>query len=328
MVNDPYERIDAQLNRAEPRLARVFRTAVDQLRAALDLELVAVLLESGRVEELLDMLRDVAAQVGAASNVVFVDAGRETAEFLRTADVARIAFDVVNIRAVQQMQVNQLELIRDFNEQQREVVRLVVADGIQQGLGPREQARNFRSVVGLNDRQASAVLNYRRLLERVGNSEYSRGQQREALTRALRDGRGDRSVEAAVRVGRPLKPEQIDRMVEAYHRRYIKYRAEVIARTEALRSVHQGNEEAYQQAIELGQIDPAQIEEKWNSARDRRVRDSHRLLNGKTKGLGGYWQGLWGKLRFPGDPEAPARETIQCRCIVTRRIRDLSDITP
>jgi hypothetical protein len=175
MVNDPYERIDAQLNRAEPRLARVFRTAVDQLRAALDLELVAVLLESGRVEELLDMLRDVAAQVGAASNVVFVDAGRETAEFLRTADVARIAFDVVNIRAVQQMQVNQLELIRDFNEQQREVVRLVVADGIQQGLGPREQARNFRSVVGLNDRQASAVLNYRRLLERVGNSEYSRG---------------------------------------------------------------------------------------------------------------------------------------------------------
>lgn len=320
-IVEPVKRITDLLDAAEPRLARSFAAAIQQLRDSLDLTEVADLLQAGRYEDLLNYLRDVAAELAQAVNVVFADAGRSTAEFLRSMDLGRIAFDLVNVRAVAMMQDNQLRLIREFTDDQRNVLREVMTAGVTRGANPVEQARQFREVVGLTQRQARAVINYRRLLERAGRSEFSVADQRESLTRALRDGRGDRAVEAAIRAARPLPQKRIDWLVERYRARSIKYRAEVIGRTEALRAVHQGSEAMYAQAVQEGRINPEAIREQWNSAHDRRVRDSHRMLDGKPKNPDGYWQGLTGRLRYPGDPLAPGSETIQCRCVVTRTIR-------
>lgn len=321
MVSDSYERIDRLLNLAEDRIARVFRAAVRALRESLDLNALADLLESGDWEGALNMLSTLAEQLGTESSVVFVMAGQDTARFLSAADIGHVAFDQVNHVAVDIMRASQLALITNFTNSQRAAVREVLTDGIARGINPVEQARLFRDAIGLTDRQARAVLNYRRLLEQAGRSDVSVRQQAESLTRALRDARGDRAVRSAIRRGRPLPKEQVDRMVQRYYERSVKYRSEVIARTEALRSVHQGTEQAFTQAIQEGRIRAEDVIQRWNSARDSRVRDSHAMLNGQEQPLGGVWIGLHGALRYPGDPLAPPSETVQCRCVVTRTIR-------
>ncbi len=70
----------------------------------------------------------------------------------------------------------------------------------------------------------------------------------------------------------------------------------------------------------MGQIRPEQIEAKWVTASDERVRSSHVRLNGQVRMIGEVWEADGGPLRYPGDPDGPASETTQCRCVLTRRI--------
>jgi len=209
------------------------------------------------------------------------------------------------------MQQERLRLIRNFTADQREATRSALTDGIRRGLNPRDQARMFRDSIGLTGRQQAAVNNYRRLLEE-GNSE--------ALQRQLRDRRFDPTVRRAIRTGEPLTTAQIDRMVSRYSDRMRSYRATVIARTEALRAVHQGTEELYRQAIDEGHLNSDQLMRTWHDADDRRVRASHNRLDGLERRIGDTFPGDEGPLRFPGDPEAPAAETVQCRCVLSTRI--------
>lgn len=318
MASDSYERIDRLLTRAERHIAAVFALMIDSLRDDLDLKMVADMIEAGRWDGAFEYIERRAAELGAASNLMFVRAGADTMAFMASVGIAQISFDQVNYRGVEKMRANQLRLIREFTNGQRDTLRYVMTDGIAAGIGPREQARRFREVVGLTERQAKAVLNYRRLLGQVGDNDAT--DQAEALTRALRDKRYDRGILSAIRDGRPLDQAHIDKMVERYRQRYVKYRAEMIARTEALRSVHEGVAEAFDQAIDSGDIEADQIEQKWSSSRDHRVRDTHRYLNGQKRKIGEVWTTSNGSLRYPGDPMAPASETVQCRCIVVRRI--------
>lgn len=316
---DPLERIDQLLASAEPRIANIFSSAIRELKDQLDLDQLEKLIAEGRVNEALDVIMGVAQALGSASNIVFITSGQSTAQFLASAGVGRVVFDIVNERAVQQMAASSLRLIRAFTSEQVGTVRAALVSGIQQGLNPRDVARNFRDVVGLTETQAAAVLNFRRLLERVGDAEAQ--DQREALTRALRDQRYDRTIERAVASGQPLSRQQIDRMVTRYGERYVKYRAEVIGRTEALRSVHQGVEEAYNQAFDRGILMPWEVEQQWNTSIDGRERPSHHDLHRMRLPVGRPFPGRASPIRYPGDPEAAAEETVQCRCRLTRRIR-------
>jgi hypothetical protein len=314
-VIDPVDRIDALLNSAEPRIARAFRAAITSLKNDLDLDLIEQLLVAGQVEEALAYTQDVARAVGAATTVTFYTAGQDTATFLSGLDLGTILLDQVNVRAVNALQTNNLRLITEFTNEQREATRLALLDGIARGLNPKEQARNFRDSVGLTEKQQAAVLNYRDLLQ--GSS----AQKTEALSRSLRDKRFDRTVQSAAAKDLPLSDEQITRMVSRYRDRYVKYRSEVIGRTEALRSVHEGVNEAYQQAIDGGKIDQTDLVREWDSSRDSRVRRTHVLLNGQKKNWGEAWHTINGTIRYPGDPQAAADETIQCRCVLTTRIK-------
>lgn len=313
---DPVERIDALLTRAEPRLARAFAAAIAALRDELDLTVVEQLIINGDFEGLIRLTQTVAAQVGQVSAVTFYDAAQDTARFLSGLDLGTVLFNQVNVRAVEAIQRNNLRLITEFTNEQREATRLALLDGIARGVNPREQARAFRDSVGLTEKQQAAVLNYRNLLQ--GSAE----QQREAATRALATKTDQKSAKAAAAKGVALKPEHIDRMVERYRARYIKYRAEVIGRTEALRSVHQGVEESYAQAIEAGHFEAEDLIRTWDSSKDKRVRETHRALNGQRRKWGQSWQTVNGIIRYPGDPEAAAAETVQCRCLLTTRIKN------
>jgi hypothetical protein len=317
---DPAERIDRLLDQQEARIATILRTAINSLKDEIDLDELATLLEQGRVNEAIDKLQYAADQLGAASNVAFVTAGQSAADWMQNAGVARIAFDQVNLLAVAQMQAARLELIREFTNEQRKATSMALISGVEAGTNPRAAARNFRDSIGLTTNQWGHVASYRAALERVGVDDQAA---ENALGRALRDGRGDKQIRAAARANRKLAAEKIDWLVARYTARYVKHRAEVIGRTEALRAVNQGNEEAFRQAIAAGTIRAEQLERTWRTRLDTRERKTHRFLNGQKRGWGEVWVTENGTLRYPGDPEAPASETIQCRCAILTRIRQI-----
>lgn len=316
-VEDPADRLARLIDGQEARIATIFRTAVADLKDELDLDELADLLEQGRVNEALDRLRHVAESLGSASNVTFVTAGQSTADFLRNAGVGRIVFDQVNLNAVAAMQGTRLELIREFTAEQLKATSMALVSGVEAGTNPRAAARNFRDSIGLTSTQWGHVASYRAALERVGTDDQAA---QNALGRALRDGRGDKTVMAAARASRPIPPEKIDWLVSRYTARYVKHRAEVIGRTEAMRAANQGNEEAYRQAIAAGTIRAEQIKRTWRTRLDGRERRTHLFLNDQERGWGETWVTENGELRYPGDPEAPAKETIQCRCAILTRI--------
>jgi hypothetical protein len=320
-IVDPIERIDAVLSRQERRIAAVFRVAIAELKDQIDLSELARLLEAGQFEEALARLNVASERLAQAVNFAFIDSGRGTSTFLQNAGVVSVGFNQVNTRAVAIMLADRLRLIREFSESQREAAQAAMAAGIQAGIGPRDQARNFRDAIGLTQRQSQAVQNYRALLERVGDPGMSAAQQAESLTRRLRDGRHDRTVRRFISERRRLSRSQIDRMVGRYAERTVKYRSEVIARTEALRAVHQGRREAIAQAIDRGSIDPSRIEREWNTSVDGRERLSHRMMHRQKRGWDEPFESLSGPIMHPGDPNAPVEETAQCRCIETMRIK-------
>lgn len=320
MANDNLIQLERALARAEPRLRDAFIEMVLAARGALALDEIEILITTGRMEEALAVVLAGAGNLGAAQTRVFVNAAQDVAQQIgRSVGQIIIDFDQTNTFAVNAMRRNQLGLISGFTFQQREATQLALLHGIRRGDNPRELARLFRDSIGLTARQVQAVENFRLALQ-AGNTS--------ALQRALRDRRFDPAIQRAFDTGTPLTEKQIDKMVARYHERMLAHRATVISRTEALRSVHEGAEAMFQQSIEQGTLSADNLERRWNTARDERVRGSHRTMHGQIRPFGiPFISGAGNSLRFPGDSDAPGSETIQCRCTLGTRIISILDLT-
>lgn len=310
--NDPEARIQALISANEATIAQQFLAALVLVRDSIDLDELAELLALQRFDEAFRVVGRAAARLGASWADTYVHAGRETAEFL-TSEVGEIVigFDQTHTRAVNLMQENQLRLVRGFTEQQREATRQALIRGIANGANPREQARAFRNSIGLTQTQERWVQNYRENLSALD---------RRALDRALRDKRFDATVRRAIEEGKPLPQAKIDKMVERYRERMLKYRSEVIARTEALKATHLGVDEMYEQAIEAGELDPQQLMHMWNTAGDERVRGSHATMHMQEQPHGVPFVSGLGNMAYHPGTFGIAAEDIQCRCVRSTRI--------
>lgn len=90
------------------------------------------------------------------------------------------------------------------------------------------------------------------------------------------------------------------------------YQARRVAQTERNRVQSQARADALHEAAQAGVI----VTKKW-SARMRNTRDSHAALNGVEIPENEKFRTIWGnELRYPGDPEAPASEVINCHCVL------------
>jgi hypothetical protein len=311
-VVDPATRLRELIRSLEPRLRRRFLALIEQVRRERSLPQLEELIRANRTEEALDAIDRAALLFAAETTTIFVLSAQSTAGWLRDKVGIRIAFDQTNDFAVRRMADSKLDLVRALRADQRELLREVMLEGVAEGVNPREVARRFRDSIGLTANQVRATRRYRALL----NTRSA-----EALERELRDRRFDSRVRASVRGDAALTGADVTRMVGRYRDRFLGYRAEVIARTETLRVVHEGNEEMYRQAIEAGDLDERELRRQWNTALDARVRDTHRSMHRQTRPFGEpFVSGAGNRLRYPGDPSAPASDTVQCRCAVSTRI--------
>src|SRR3546814_9945093 len=92
------------------------------------------------------------------------------------------------------MQATRLDLIREFTAEQLRATSRALVSGVESGSNPIVAARNFRDSIGLTSTQWTHVASYRAALERVGLDDAAASN---ALGRALRDGRGDKTIRAA-----------------------------------------------------------------------------------------------------------------------------------
>ncbi len=298
----------------ERQLGRSWIDIVEWLREHNALDEVDARLAVGDAEGVVRAVSDAAERFAADVTAGYVTAGQKAASWLDAKATSIIRFDVTNKRAVAWSSQNKLEMVRGFTQEQREVTNKVITEGVRAGTNPREVAKEIRGSIGLTPNQVDHVASYRRALE---SGDYAN-----ALGRELSHGQSDRSIAAAQSKGTALSAEQIDTAVDRYRANYIAYRAEVIARTEALRAVHAGNEELFRQAIERGDIDADAITRTWNPEGGPRTRASHRAMKGQTRSFGEmFTTGAGIDIAYPGDPNAPIEETAQCRCAISTRFR-------
>lgn len=315
-IIDPASRVEALIATQETAFARGFRLMVANIRNEMDLTTIAELLERGRLDDALTLALRRVPNLGTQYMNSFFAAATDTAAFLgKNLDQIVIDFDQTNPFAVRVARENQLRLVREFTAKQVEATRAALLEGVQTGANPIAQARNFRDSIGLTKSQLQSVQNYRRSLE---------AGERSALDRALRDKRFDPTVQRAIDSGKPLTRTQIDRMVARYNERFVIHRSKVIARTEALKSVHQGKQAMYEQAIENGDLDPQNLENEWQTSLRENVRDSHSAMHGQKRPFGEMF--VSGDGHFAPHPGAfnVAAEDIQCVCTLSTRITQVA----
>ncbi len=322
----------------QPALQKAFLDGVYRIRDGAQIALIAERMERGDVEGAIRAVgldttkfRELDAKLAEA----FASGGRFTeGRIPATRDPSGfrldILFDIRNPRAESWLREHSSTLIRQIADDQRNMIRQVLTQGMVEGRNPRAVAlqlagrlnratgRREGGLIGLTATQQDWARNYAR--------ELATGDPR-ALERALRDKRFDAAIRRAIREGRGLTKEEALPVFRSYLNRALRLRAETIARTEAMAALHQSSQEAMQQAIDAGQVNEAAVTKVWHSARDRRVRDTHRAMNGQSVGFRAEFVSPSGaRLRFPGDPSAPAEEIINCRCWADYSVDFLRDV--
>jgi hypothetical protein len=311
------ERLESLLAKQESRVRVAFAQFVASATDEALIKRAADLIGQGDIEGALSLLDSHIVRLSSTLPAAYTAAATSEANALapslaQIAPTVSISFDPTNARAAMAMRANTLAFIVAFTAKQRAATRQAISAGFVDGAGTLDVARAFRDSIGLTPNQEAAVRSYRAAL--VANSK-------SALDRALRDRRFDRTVARAADTGEPLTPEQIDNMVSRYRARSLASRAETIARTEMVKTVAQGQEEGFRQNAEAAGVPDAAVDKAWNTTEDGRERDTHHEMNGQVVGLNEAFQSPSGAtLRYPGDPDAPAEEVINCRCSRTFRI--------
>ena len=306
--------LDAIINEHEPRIRVSFMHLIGSMKREVSLEELAELIESGRTEEALALVLRNAPNIYTASGAAWLAAANYTADQIGVElGSVVIDYDITNQNAINAMRSNRLDLVQSFTETQKHTTRAAIIEGIRAGDNPRKQAKNLVNSLGLTPNQNAAVNNYERALRAAST---------DALSNRLRNAGDDAAVRRAASLGEALPDARITRMVDQYRRRMIAHRAVVIARTEALRSVHEGSDSMFAQAFADGTLDEDQVIQTWHTAKNEKVRGSHRFMHRQQRPVGeAFISGLGNRLMRPGDASAPAADVINCRCRKTVQIK-------
>lgn len=146
-----------------------------------------------------------------------------------------------------------------------------------------------------------------------------RAAMRAYLTRKLRDTAYDRFVVP----GAKLTIEQANTISRAYSSRLLQSYAKQLAQTYAQQAYNAGRNHSIQQLLDNGTINPDQVQKKWRTMRDERVRHSHALLNNvKILFNQPFVADDGSMLMFPGDTSMGASDAqiYNCRCSLEHSI--------
>lgn len=268
-------------DRMAPAVRRRFLAAVNSLGAKVNLDQLAEAVQGRHIAEIQNLLKihqlptelqSMAAQVIECFQKSGIVAATELSKQLSINAV----FNTVNPAAVKWARVHSSNLVTNIGDEARNTIRTLVADGIQNGVPVPQTARLLRDSIGLTERQGQAVANYQAQL--------------------LADGR---------------KAEDITRLGSRYAQQLTNHRAKLIARTETIASSNEGQQHAWQQAVDKKLFDPEKTQRRWSTTPDERTCPICVPMDGQLVAFSGeaFVGGDGSAIAMP--PAHPA-----CRCAV------------
>ena len=330
--------IEALLAEQEPRIKAAFWQAVYDARSTARIEDVGAALERGDINaaaELLQIDRVLLAPLDQAIQSSYIAGGNVAMDaIVATAPRALrlvMRFDAGHPQAAQWLRTNSSTLVTEIVADQREGVREALRVGMEAGRHPRNVAleivgrvdrvtkRRTGGLLGLTSQQMGWVQNARAELlsgDPAMMAAY--------LDRKLRDRRFDPLVKRAIREGRALTQAEADKVSGRYADKALKYRGEVIARTEALEAFSHSQWESIRQLVDSGKVRADQVTKVWSATLDGRTRDTHVALHNRKADMDeAFVSPLSGaRMLYPRDRSlaAPGSETILCRCFMQPRV--------
>ena len=291
--DDLWRRLHRIAAAAEPAVRKQFLAAVEQLLAdidtdALDQALAAEDLDGvlraipfdalhdalAAMEDALDQVRERSFELGSGAAEPHIDT-EQLAIALR-GDSARgsvaVAFGQTSEAVLEAIRDRAAERVTQVTAETRAAIRQLVERAYRDGIGPRQITKDIRAQIGLTTRQQAAVDRYRASLE-------------------------DEDV----------APAKVDRLVDRYVAKLLKQRATLIARTETLQAMNDGQRASWATLAERGLIDAGRMEREWMAIvpNDGRTCPVCEALDGARAPIGGSYGSVGGV----GPPQHP-----DCRC--------------
>lgn len=330
--------IEELLEQFEPEIRAAFLAAIEDIVDNIELGPLIAALRANDINAALRALHIDAAAFWQLERVITAafEAGgssmRLTMPVIRDTSGIRIGvrFDPSDPAAADRIRRHGANLVTRIVEDQRTSLRKAISEGLDKGINPRtvgieiagtvdaRTGRRTGGIVGLTNSQREFVANAREELSGTSTSQLEN-----YLTRQARDRRFDATVRKAIETGKPIDPATVQKIVGRYHDSLLKMRADMITRTETMQAVNLGRFESSRQTMRDAGITEDQVTRTWRSTKDKRTRDTHRAMDGQqVTGFDQPFRSPSGAgLRYPGDPEAPLSEVIQCRCVVTVSIK-------
>ena len=223
----PMERL---VERLSPAMQRAIQTAAETAQGRIDLDALARLIEQGRISRAvleLDVDRFTSDDLTEATDML-------TKALVAGAALGHLelkmpyAFNATNPAAIDAAESLAADLLTAVNDETKQTVRDLIARSFREQITADDTARLIRDVVGLNDRQATALFNYREGLVEDGQS-----------------------------------PAQVAKLTEAYGDKLLTDRAATISQTEIHRASAVGQHETWKEAVRTGKLNPNKMLRFW-----------------------------------------------------------------
>ena len=244
----------ALADKMEPRMRNSFLRAVDEMKGNIDMGLLAQAIgNNDRLLAYTSVFEKKWPSVLASTAKVPVEtyglAGGIASKGLGRIGI-QTSFNLKSPEAINWARTNSSSLITNISSETRKGVQSVIGSAFDLGIPPKDAAKVIRDMVGLTEKQSIAASRYR---DKISNQD------------------------------RPA--DQVERMAARYESKLLRYRGETIARTEIIASAHQGQKEAWQQAVDEGLLDSSETNREWITTDDDRLCPICEPMNGQIVGL-------------------------------------------
>jgi len=277
------------LQRIAQRLRPIIRASlvrgINAFKKNIDLNDLAAAISKADVAEALNVVPwdDFRGAIKGIDKVVLdgVSESAEKSKFLFRKSIQRliptlkpdVTFDAENPAIKNWMENHIGELVTNIKDSTQKGIQQIVMRSINEGLPPRESAKMIRQIVGLNDRQVTAVINRREKLMASG-----------------------------------MRGRRLEDAVERYTQKQLKYRSELIARTESMTANNRGLMEVVNQNADAGLFDRSKAKKKWIVTPYDRVCKICKPMQGKTVPVDGEFTLRNGE----SVPHPPAHPNCNC----------------
>lgn len=286
--------IDRRRAKLEAQVQTLYLKFLEEFEGSAEFDEVETLLFRGEIDRAIAVIEDAMDRAFSELDELIQGSAKDESRALGLLLGAALFFSITSDDLRNLIINNRASVLQRIKAGQRAAIDAMLIDAYTSGRSP---GTAVRDAFGLTSVLATALSNYRGVLDRQNRQAAEEGRER-------------------------MTDTQIARMTDAYRKRLQQIRSRQISRRTATRVVSESQDLALRQAVEQGALEENRVVRVWNRIPDDRVRDAHDVMQGQKAGLNEtFTDGSGNTLRFPGDPQAPLETTINCRCTLTLQLK-------